>query len=245
MGALQRLALDNSGHFTAMQVRDGRVRGLDLHLARLDEGSRELFGAGLDGERVRALARHALGGDVRDASLRVIVFDRGGSGDPAVMVTLRPPGGISPAPQALHAVEYQRTLAHVKHIGGFGQGHHARLARRAGFDDALFADASGTVSETSVANIGFLSAGEVVWPDAPVLQGITMQLVEPRLAGAGIPTRRGPVRLADLRSCSAAFVTNARGIAPVGRIDEVDLGVDHDLMAALDRVYAEVPWDAL
>jgi branched-subunit amino acid aminotransferase/4-amino-4-deoxychorismate lyase len=242
--ALQRLALDHSGHFTAMQVRDARVRGLDLHLARLDEGSRELFGAGLDGERVRALARHALGGDVRDASLRVIVFEPGARGELAVMVTLRPPGGVSRAPQALHAVEYQRTLAHVKHIGGFGQGHHARMARRAGFDDALFNDPNGGVSETSIANVGFLCGGEVVWPNAPALQGITMQLVEPRLDGVGIPTRRRPVRLADLPSCSAAFVTNARGIAPVGRIDDVSLGVDHDLLAALDGVYAEVPWDA-
>ena len=140
-------------------------------------------------------------------------------------------------------MEYQRTLAHVKHIGGFGQGHHARMARCAGFDDALFADPSGAVSETSIANIGFLCAGDVVWPDAPALQGITMQLVEPRLDGVGISTRRRPVHLADLPSCTAAFVTNARGIAPVGRIDDANLAVDHDLMAALDRVYAEVPWD--
>ena len=53
---LQRLALENSGHFTAMQVRNGRVRGLDLHLARLHQGSRELFGVGLDGQRVVARA---------------------------------------------------------------------------------------------------------------------------------------------------------------------------------------------
>ncbi len=245
MDALQRLALDHAGHFTAMQVRDACVRGLDLHLARLDEGSRELFGAGLDGERVRELVRHALGGDVRDASLRVIVFEPGAPGELSVMITLRPPGGVSQAPQALHAVEYQRTLPHVKHIGGFGQGHHGRTARRAGFDDALFADHTGAVSETSIANIGFLCGGDVVWPSAPALQGITMQLVEPRIGAAGIPTSRRPVHLADLPACSAAFVTNARGIAPVGRIDDVNLAVDHSLMAALDRVYVEVPWDAV
>ena len=42
-------ALVNYGHFTAMQVRNRRVRGLDLHLARLDSATRELFGASLDG----------------------------------------------------------------------------------------------------------------------------------------------------------------------------------------------------
>ena len=36
------------GHFTAMQVRAGCVRGLDLHLRRLDAANRELFDAGQD-----------------------------------------------------------------------------------------------------------------------------------------------------------------------------------------------------
>ena len=32
------------GHFTAMQVRGRRTRGLTLHLARLEAANRELFG---------------------------------------------------------------------------------------------------------------------------------------------------------------------------------------------------------
>ena len=55
-------AIVNYGHFTAMQVRRGAVRGLGLHLARLDSATRELFGVGLDGELVRAYVRHALAG---------------------------------------------------------------------------------------------------------------------------------------------------------------------------------------
>jgi branched-subunit amino acid aminotransferase/4-amino-4-deoxychorismate lyase len=242
--ALQRLALDNLGHFTSMQVRDARVRGLALHLARLDEGSRELFGVGLDGQRVRDLVRHALADDLPDASLRVIVFESDVAGELSVMVTLRPPGGMPTPVQTLRAVRYQRTLAHVKHIGGFGQWHHGHQARQAGFDDALFADDQGEVSETSIANIGFVRGGEVVWPSAPSLQGITMQLLGPRLAEAGIATRRAPVRLAELPSYEAAFVTNARGIAPVSRIDDLVLPVVDDVMATLDRLYADVLWDA-
>ncbi len=38
------------GHFTAMQIRGRKVRGLALHLARLDAANRELFGVGLDGD---------------------------------------------------------------------------------------------------------------------------------------------------------------------------------------------------
>ncbi|HEV3292987.1 MAG TPA: hypothetical protein VG123_28765, partial [Streptosporangiaceae bacterium] len=50
------------GHFTAMQVRNGRVRGLNLHLARLDAANRELFGAGLGTAAVLGYIRHALSG---------------------------------------------------------------------------------------------------------------------------------------------------------------------------------------
>jgi branched-subunit amino acid aminotransferase/4-amino-4-deoxychorismate lyase len=240
---LQRLALDHTGHFTAMQVRGARVRGLGNHLDRLDEGSRELFGVPLDGERVRELARHALAEDVRDASLRVIVF-AAQQGALSVMVTLRPPGPMPEGPLALHAVEYQRTLAHVKHLDGFGQSHRARLARREGFDDVMLTAADGTIAETSIANVGLVRGGEVVWPEAPSLLGITKQLLEPRLADAGLPSRRAQVRVAQLPSYDAAFVTNSRGIAPVGRIDDVRFAVGKDVMATLAEVYAGVPWDA-
>jgi hypothetical protein len=50
------------GHFTAIQVRGDAVRGLGLHLSRLDLATRELFGTGLDGELVRGYIRHALRG---------------------------------------------------------------------------------------------------------------------------------------------------------------------------------------
>ena len=54
------------GHFTAMQVRDLRTRGIELHLRRLDAATGELFGSSLEGERVRELIRRALV-DRRDA----------------------------------------------------------------------------------------------------------------------------------------------------------------------------------
>jgi branched-subunit amino acid aminotransferase/4-amino-4-deoxychorismate lyase len=70
---LSHPALVNYGHFTAMQVRGGRTRGIDLHLARLDSANNVLFGAGLDAQLVRERIRHALG-DIQDAAVRVSVF---------------------------------------------------------------------------------------------------------------------------------------------------------------------------
>src|SRR6266567_6744816 len=86
--------LTGYGHFTAMQVREHRTRGIEFHVARLDAATKELFGVGLDGDRVRGHIRHALGNGTPDASVRVNVFSPGSgdAGEPevSVLVTVRP-----------------------------------------------------------------------------------------------------------------------------------------------------------
>ena len=94
------LDLSSSGHFTAMQVRRGRTLGMDFHLARLDGATRELFGVGLDGDRVRGYIRHALAADTEDASVRVNVFRSDNDDDVAVMVGIRPPAPTRPTRRA-------------------------------------------------------------------------------------------------------------------------------------------------
>ncbi|WP_369217300.1 aminotransferase class IV [Streptomyces flavofungini] len=240
-------ALVNTGHFTALQVRGGKVRGMDRHLARLDAATRELFGQGLEGERVRDLVRHILRDDIEDASVRVYVHAP--DGEPSVMITVRPPtvlaGTMEGRAQSLMSVPYQRPFAHIKHLGGFGQARHDELARRAGYDGALLTGPDGEISEGAVTNIGFFDGTSVVWPDAPHLSGITMQLVEAGLPAAGVPTRHARVTLADLPSYAAAFVTNSWGVSPVRRIDGMAYGVDEKLMARVAGVYEEVPWEAV
>lgn len=237
--ALRVPALDSYGHFTAMQVRGGRVRGRDLHLARLDAATRELFGAGLDGERVRELLRHALG-DVSDASVRVYVHWPAGEKHARVMVTVRPPQTKPDRPHGLMSVPYARPLPHIKHLGGFAQTHFLREAGRAGFDEALLTAPGGLVTEGAITNIAFWDGTSVVWPQAPSLLGITMALLEPRL-----PSVRRPVALADLPSYASAFLTNSQGIAPVDRIDDVRFTVDPELMGRVKAAYEAVEWDVI
>jgi branched-subunit amino acid aminotransferase/4-amino-4-deoxychorismate lyase len=228
------------GHFTAMQVRAGRVRGLALHLARLDSAHRDLFGAGLDGELLRGRIRHALG-NVRDASVRVHVYAAGGGDAATVLVAVRPPKAGPSSARRLLSVPYQRSVPEVKHIGDFGQAYYQRLARRGGHDDALLVAADGTVSETATANIGFLEAATVVWPEAPLLAGITMQL----LVAHGPPSRRRPVRVADLPSFEGAFVANSRGIAAVSHLDGVALPLATGRTRALIEIYESLTGDPI
>ncbi|MEU6151582.1 aminotransferase class IV [Actinosynnema sp. NPDC047251] len=228
--------LANYGHFTAMQVRDRRVRGLDAHLRRLDAANRELYGTGLDGDRVRALVSHALADDVRDAAVRVVVF---GTADPAVLVAVRDPSSPADRPHRLMSVDYRRPLPHVKHLGGFGQAHHRNRAAAAGYDEALLTTPDGVVVEGAITNIAFFDGDDVVWADADWLHGITMQLLEREL-----PSRRAVVRLADLGSYRGAFLTNSIGVVAVSAVDEVEYEVDAGAIGRVRAAYDAVPWDA-
>ncbi|MDX2558727.1 aminotransferase class IV [Streptomyces sp. TX20-6-3] len=225
------------GHFTAMQVREGRVKGLGLHLARLDRATRELFGRELDGKRVRTLITGALeASGRRNASVRVYVYQ-----DVRVLVTVAAPApdGLG-APQRLTTAEYWRPAPHIKHLGGFGQSYHREAARRAGYEEAVLTSPYGEIAEGAVTNIAFWDGTSLVWPSAPCLEGITMALLEPRL-----PSVRRPVTVADLSGYRAALVTNSRSIAAVTAIDEVTFTVDEELMERVYSAYDSVEWDEL
>jgi branched-subunit amino acid aminotransferase/4-amino-4-deoxychorismate lyase len=116
---------------------------------------------------------------------------------------------------------------------------------RNGFDEALLTGADGSICEGSVTNIGFFDGTGIVWPDAPMLAGITMQLLESRIADSGLTSRRAPIKLADVPSFAGVFVTNARGIAPVGEVDGTAVPVDPAFMARLTTVYACAAWDRI
>ncbi|MET9362609.1 aminotransferase class IV [Streptomyces sp. NPDC006632] len=232
------------GHFTAMQVRDGRVRGLAHHLARLDEATRELFGPAMPGERIRSLVAGALdAAGTPDAAVRVYVY--GPDDAPTPMVVVNEPVDMPSTAQSLLSVPYERPVAHLKHLGGFAQAYYGRLARRQGFSEALLTGPGGVVSEGSITNIGFWDGTAVVWPDRPALLGVTKAVLEPRLAAYGLTSVRREVTLAGLGAYSAAFLTNSRGIAPVGRIDEREFSVDAELMKVVWRAFEEAPWDVI
>ena len=258
-------AFGSYGHFTAMQVRGGRVRGLDFHLARLDAATRELFGVGLSGERVLGHLRHALGhgssekndgrngSTTRDASVRINVFSPDGSVEPpagvepeiSVLLTVGPPHEMPAGPLSLCSVPYQRPFAHIKHVGGFAQGHYIKLVERRGFDEPLLVGEGGLIAEGAITNVGFIQGDAVVWPQAPMLLGTGMQVLQRELSAADVPQHHRRVLLDDLAAFDGAFVTNSRGIATVRRIDELDIPLGAPLLAhVLDRC-AQAPWDAI
>ena len=237
------LDLSAPGHFTAMQVRGRGTLGMDFHLARLDDATRELFGVGLDGRRVRSSVGHALADDTADASVRVNVFRSGADDDVSVMVSVRPPASAPADPQSLQTVEYQRPLAHIKHASGFGQSYYGGLAQANGFDEALFVGPGGVICEGSITNIGFIDGDAIVWPDAPALRGVMMQVLQRELDRTRVAWRYEAVHVADLASFDGAFVTNSHGMATVARVDDRSLPTEAELLRIGKQLLATAPYD--
>ncbi|PHQ51781.1 branched-chain amino acid aminotransferase [Streptomyces cinnamoneus] len=246
---LAPLAFAGYAHFTAMQVRDGRVRGLDLHLERLRFASLEMFGRAVPDERVRAHLRTALEAGPGDVSLTATMYApahesvaAGAAVEPDVLVRTRPAASAPECPLALAAVEYERFLPAVKHVGEVAKVYTPRQAVGQGFDDAAFVDRRGRLSEASIWNLAFWDGEAVVWPEAEMLTGTMMGVVRRQLDRLGVPQRLQEVTLADLPALSGGVVMNSwsPGVA-VKRIGSVALPQAPAFLELLHRAYEAEP----
>ena len=247
---LRHLVLDNYGHFTSMRVQGGCVQGLDLHLERLARATLELFGKPLDLARTRDWMRQAIARDAGPTTLRVNVFSRAldrarldRAVEPDVLVTTSPAPAPGLASARVRSVAWLRDAPHIKHVGSFGQFLQKRRAQAAGFDDALFVDAGGAVAEASIWNVGFFDGTGFVWPDAPALAGVSMQLLKAGLAANGVSCATRRVELAEVAGFRGAFLTNsAHAVLPLASIDDVRVGIEADWIALLEAALARHPW---
>ena len=236
--AVSLLEHEGWGHFTAMQVRGGRARGLDFHLSRLEAAHHDVYGRALDGQEVRARIRHALGGRA-DASVRVYGYWAG------LIVTVREPQDTPHRPHSMTAMQFQRPLARLKHVGSWGQGRFSEAALAAGFDEGLLVDETGRISEGTITNVGFWRDGMVIWPDAPKLDGITMLLLRRQLTAAGIGQAEEQVRVQDLGGYDGMILCNSRGWAPVGRVDDLVVPQDEAFTGVIAAAIESCPWDEI
>ncbi|MEV4349515.1 aminotransferase class IV [Actinoplanes sp. NPDC049596] len=241
--AVHRAATWNYGHFTSMQVRGGAVAGLGFHLRRLREASAVLFPGDVPpaDEAVVEFIRHALG-ERPDASVRVTVLP-----GPDVMVSVSDPVPEDGRPPLrVRSVVYERELPELKHVATLGLTYHQLEARRAGFDDALFVGSDGAVREGTVWNVVFWDGERVIWPEAPMLTGVTMQVLRLGLEKLGVLTEARTVTRGALREMRAAAAANSQCPAqPIGSVDGVKLAGHAALTELLWRAWREVAWDEL
>ena len=246
---LAPLAFAGYAHFTAMQVRDRAVRSLDLHLDRLRTASDELFGRHLPDSRVREYLRTAIDAAPPDSSLTSFVTSRPGEfmpEDPAgsldVLVRISDAAQPPTGPLALDVVRHERHLPHIKHVGEVAKTRYLRRAQTRGFDDAAFEDHSGRLSEATIWNLAFWDGDSVIWPEADVLRGVTMQTLARRLTARGVPQRSREIRRSDLTDRLSAVVMNSWTPAvPLSRLGEQQLANDPLFTRLLHEAYASEP----
>ncbi|MEU0540984.1 aminotransferase class IV family protein [Nocardia sp. NPDC005978] len=213
---LTPVAFAGYAHFTAMQVRDKGIRGLDLHLDRLRNASMRMFGHALPDQRIREHLRTALADGPADLSLTATVFSPAGEFtvagtdiEPQVLIRTGPPASGPSGPLALDVVEHERALPSIKHVGEVAKTYYLREAVARGFDDAAFIDRNGRFSEATIWNLAFWDGSAVVWPEAEMLRGTTMGIVQRQLERLGVPQVTKVVTAADLPGLSGAVVMNS------------------------------------
>lgn len=213
---LAPLAFAGFAHFTAMQIRDGRVKGLDLHLKRLHTASLALFGQATPDAIVLERIRAAILAGPAELSLTVTMFSRtgeftraGAANDPAILIRTSPASDGPDGPLRLTLVEHERWLPTIKQVGEAAKTHYLREAVSRGFDDAAFVDRAGRISEATIWNMAFWNGEAVIWPVADFLPGITMSIVRRQLTDLGIEQREMHIDVKALESLEGAAVMNS------------------------------------
>jgi branched-subunit amino acid aminotransferase/4-amino-4-deoxychorismate lyase len=171
---------------------------------------------------LRGLIRQAVGDNDGSMVVRVTIFDPdldlghpGNQSKPQVLLTTRSAVSGQLPPLTVSTIHYERDVPAVKHIGLFATMYHRRQAQLTGFDDVLFLDGRGLVSEGATWNIAFVQDDRIVWPDGQCLPGITMELIK-QLHASSV----APVDPSNLTIWTGAFITNAAvGVRPVAAID--------------------------
>lgn len=241
----------NYGHFTSMQVRQKKVRGLRLHLQRLEQSSLQLFQCSVHNDTIQAYIRHILADDDAPCSLRIHVFVRPEHLHTAkeehlqVLITKSAPLYPGSDPIAVKSYTYERILPAIKHAGiALGILAYKQQALAAGFDDVLYTDSQGNISEGSVWNIGFYDGKKVVVPTTPALPGITLQLITAKLPQFGIEVISRAIHLDELANFTSAFAMNSILIGQsIARINDRRFTVDPAFSAVLEEAYARNDWE--
>jgi 4-amino-4-deoxychorismate lyase len=225
------------GLFETLLIRDGRVRFLEAHLARLSGGCARLaipFGTAVLRGEIAAAAAIAPG----LAVLKVIVT-RGSSprrgyapsaaGQPRRVVSLfaTPPMpaidiGVDARLAAMTVAE-NPALAGIKHLNRLENVLAASEPAHASVFESLLRNAAGEFVGGTMSNVFVVRGSRVITPpvDRCGVAGVMRGVVLRECAALGISVAESRVSPADFSLADEAFITNARiGVVPLRRVGE-------------------------
>jgi branched-chain amino acid aminotransferase len=229
------------GAFEVIRVYDGIPYAMDAHLARLQRTGDNIR-LPVDLEAVRADSHRLLAeaGPGEDAQLLRIMLTRGGR---RILLTEQMPQMVDEA--RLMSVTYSptRILDGSKTLSYAANMLAGRLAREAGYDEALLVTPHGRVLEAPTSSIFYVVDGELFTPplDEHILASITRALV----LAVTDASERG-CTLEELKSADEVFLASTvREVQTVVAIDEHEFTgprpvSERTAKAAAERIRAEL-----
>ncbi len=136
--------------------------------------------------------------------------------------------GISAMVSSWRRISHTSLIPTAKGSGGYLNSMLAKLeAKRAGFDEAILLNESGSISEGSGMNIFLVNQGVVHTPavSAGILEGITRNTVIELLRADGVEVVEGDLARGSLYTAEEIFLTGtAAEVTPIRAIDGRDVG---------------------
>lgn len=252
--------LYGDGLFETMRAYDGRVFRLRAHLERLFSSAGALrIPLGTSTEELEEAVTTLLGmNELHDAYVRLTLtrgWHPGHLGlntgeEPTLVIHAREYHGY---PRELYAAGMRLTVGEaVRHTHSL-IGRHKTLnylenlvardaARAAGFDEVLFLDESGCVTECATSNLFFIRDGELHTPSSEMnlLPGITRAVVMELASWNGRKTLERKWHFEEFRQADEVFLTNSlMEIMPVREVLSVKIGtgVPGEVTCELARAY--------
>ena len=250
------VVFDGFRAFVSPEQGAARLLAARLHVERFRR-SCELLGLRLRpaDEELQEAVRTVLRAEAPDATCAVRLFAWAGGtgfvddGDAVTAVFLLPLEGYAPdRPLRVCFSRYMRPADAdlPRALKTPAQYVLARLAvteaRERGFDDALFLNEYGRVSEASRSTLLVLSGSTVVTPPTSegVLPGVTRELVRRMCDAAGLEWRETPLDTGDVLEAEGAFLcSSSLGLAPIERVEQRQLPTGTAAGRALLRVFEE------
>jgi branched-chain amino acid aminotransferase group I len=258
------------GLFETMRAYNGRIFRLDSHLSRLGCSAESIGLAhstltSQEGKQsLKAACASTLeANELADARIRLTVS--AGEGDmmrdartfqPTILITAR---NLDPLPPEKYEMGFKTAVSFLRRNS---QSPLSRLkstcylenilarttARASGYDEAIFLNEQGHLTEGSTTNIFLVSNGELVTPsfDTGILPGITREVVLEIARATGVKARERPVEVRELVDAEEAFLTNSiLEIMPLTWFEGKPIGtgkpcqVTRELMMAYRRLVDE------
>ena len=206
-----------------MRGQDGTVPWLERHLDRLSASVAALGLTGIPSRTAVDEAARAVAAALGPGTSRITVIV---TSAPTLLVD----GTHTPreAEPGLSAISLPNTWfptrreAEHKTLSFLGWRDAMRQAHAAGADTALLLDAAGRLGEAATANVFCVIGGEIVTPPPHgILRGVTRDIVMELTT-----VREAMLEEREWRQADEVFVTSAvRGVVPIARCDDRDIGV--------------------